>query len=1137
MAFFFGGNFVTDAFNLAFKVPNIFRQVFGESMYERAFMPPFNRLRKEGRYAEARALLVKTFVISQVLVILFMVVVYMLLPWILRMLGAGFKEDALGLPLELARVFLPYMLIISLATFAGSLLRYTQKREFLYGISPAVQNIVLMIFMLVFYKTLGIFSMVYGYLFGSMGFLIVQLPSVRAIWKDLKRPEPKKQVPELGSTRKAFGQGGHLFISSLLNKSIDLVDAAVASLTGIGAISALAYSRRVLDLPVTLFGMAFSTLPAAKAVSDLKGKKKVEDIPGAIALGLKVQFLLLVPVSIFCVCFSTELMTLFFKRGAFSETALNQTSLAFSFFCVGMFPMGMRRFFADIFPAIENARPLIFVSLAGAIVNISLDFLLYQTSLKHGGIALATSISYVTQCLLMFFFLARAGISLSGQGLTEFVTKSSISMVGYAAVMVAIKLWIPEFESFWSLAGFVLVAGGGGLILLLLITVPFLVKRKDDRLRLMLTGGGTGGHVYPSLAVHEILKSHFEIEEVCYLGLKNKPEASIVTKKGLPFKTIVSAPMAGLSPRKILKSLPLLAMGTIQSMAHILKFNPNTVVASGGYVSAPVIVAAAILRPFLKIKIILHEQNLVPGFMNKAASLLADLTFVNFKESAFLMWNTRCVHAGYPVRKEFLTDDENRNVIRQRLGIPEDKFLVVAYGGSIGARSMNQCLAEALPLFAEDGGFFLIHGIGLNQSKAYDAVDDTIVRLEKSLGEQFHREEMEAVDNNGEVFYRGYPYLHDMGDFQKAADLVVCRAGAGAIAEIMALGKPALVIPKRGLPGNHQELNAIELREKGACDLLFETHDPELETDTIAPDFLFKRICLLRSNPEQMKAFQEGARRHYFRNSELAVADAIRDFSDGLPVDYITTIEEPAVVKHQRLFDSLIAHLHELPEEHILRDYYRSKVDEYLKSSHFLVVNKGIKLMSVFRDPELYSYIYEHFSDFKGFLKRNSLSALKESPTFYPEFIPLIEKGIKDSYFETRREAIALYRSFYKELNQEKGLQDLIIKTLKRRFESFEVRSEAIRASVLFLQQSEFEKRNRKFLFSQNMRLRFGLLQAIEDGLKLNCFEDIPEIRKFVKQIMLTNADFVPSFKIREQFKAVAASLRATGEKDEGDTE
>jgi murein biosynthesis integral membrane protein MurJ len=1135
MAFLFGGGFLTDSFNLAFKIPNIFRQIFGESMYERAFMPPFNRLRNAGRFSEARNLLLKSFLISQALVLGCMALIYFALPLILRILATGFEESALKLPLEMAQIFLPYMLLISLATFAGSLLRYTHRNEFLYGFSPAVQNILLMIVMVVFYRSLGIFSMVYGYLIGSFGFLCVQLPAVWKIWKELQQPDKNDDLKKEQALKNAFGQGGNLFFSSLLNKSIDLVDAAVASLTGFGAISALAYSRRIIDLPVTIFGMAFSTLPAAKAISDLKGKKQVDDIPATIAFGIKTQIFLLVPVSIFCLIFSRELMTIFFKRGAFDDLAVQQTSLAFAFFSLGMFPIGMRRFFGDIFPAIENARPLVWVSLIGAVVNIALDFILYQTPLKHGGIALATSISYTTQCLILLYFLKDSGISLLGQGWSTFFSRTALGLAGFVLLLFVFKMGLPEEMGFLALFSRIVVFGVVSMVLFLLITIPFLVKRKDDKLRLILTGGGTGGHVYPSLAVYELLKRQFEIEDTLYLGLKNKPEFKIVPRKGIAFKPIVSSPVAGLSPLRLLHALPVLVMGTFQSLIHILKFNPNTVVASGGYVSAPVVVAAAILRPFLKLKIILHEQNLVPGFMNKVASLLADITYVNFRESAFLMWSTRCVHAGYPVRSEFLEPVENEADLRAGLGIPGKAFFILIYGGSIGARSVNRALARALPELEKMDSIYIVHGVGLNTSEAYHGMNDTVSLLGQSMGERFDPESMAVSDSKGRVFYRAFDYLHDLGQYQKAADLIVCRAGAGALAEVMALGKPALVIPKRGLPGNHQELNAIELREKDACDLLFETYSPEEHTDIIDPKALVHRIALLRDDAQSREFLGKGAARQFFHNSERAVCEALDDMNHGHPVDYITTIEEPAVVRHQRLFDSLIDHLQELPEDHILRSYYRTRAYEYIKSSRFLTVNRGIKLISVFPEPELFDFVFEHFSSFKGFLKRNALHALSQAPHYDPRFCELVLRGIKDPYFEARREAIALFRRFYTEMDHCQEIHDAILKALNRRFLNFEVRVEAIRASVLILDQAGFESATHQFLFSQNMRLRYGLLLAIEDGLNLERITHIAEIRKFTKQILLTNADFVPNFKIREQFKRVASKLRATGDREEGD--
>ncbi len=1127
MAFFFGSNFITDAFTLAFKIPNVFRQVFGESMYERAFMPPFNRLRSEGKLKEARRLLLRTFLISQILVIVCMTLVYFFLPFIIDKLAAGFEEDAQGLPLELARLFMPYMLLISLATFCGSILRYTKKKEFLYGFSPAVQNMLLLITMILFYKSLGIVSMVYGYLIGSVGFLLVQLPSVIKIYRDLGREEDVKESKGFskGETKKAFGQGGNILASSLFNKSIDLVDAAVATLTVNGAVTALMYSRRILDLPVTLFGMAFSSLPVSKAVSDLKGKKKGVDIPAAIAMGVKTQFILMVPISVFCLIYGHELMTLFFKRGEFDEQALKLTSVAFFFFSIGLFPMSLRRFFAEIFPAIEDSRPLIYVSFIGAVVNISLDLMLYRTFLGHGGIALATSISYVVQCMVMIYLLKRASVNLRGQGIGSFVSKSSVAIGLYALAMGGIKLALPEDGNFFFLLAVIILIGGIGLVVFLAVTLPFLIKRSDKKLRVILSGGGTGGHVYPSLAIFDILSKHEEIEDVCYLGMKTKPEYKIVTKKGIAFRGIRSAPVAGISAKSLFHSFPNLVMGTLQAMKHILAFNPSLVIVSGGYVSAPVVFAAALLQPFLKLKIVLHEQNLAPGFMNKAASLLVDLSMVNFRESAFLMWNNKCVHVGYPVRKEFLLPKQDANLMKQKLGIPSDRFLVLAYGGSIGARTINRSFVQALPKFAQSKKFYLVHGIGMNQSSAYHALNDTRALLEE-MDFNFDPEAFKGRDNDGEVFYEGHAYLHNLCDYQRAADLIVCRAGAGALAEIMALGKPALVIPKRGLPGDHQELNAIELRAKGACELLFESYSLESNTEWVDPDALFKTVLSLAGKREELLSMSKHAGASFYSNTEHAVANAIADCFHERPLNHITQITEPASIKHQRLFDSLVSHLEEQPSDHVMVQYYRSKLEGYLRSSHFLQVNKGIKLIGVFKDPQLYNYIYENFDQFKGFLKRNSLFALAKAVSYQPEFETMVLKGLDDSYFETRLRAIGLYRRFYRELNRQRAICDKIHSIALNKRESYEVRSDAIAASVLFLNQTQYIDSMNKFLFARNVRLREGVLRGVELGIKENRFDNFHEVSKFLKQMLLTNSDFQAHFHIRDQFKNTAVVLR-----------
>ena len=160
---------------------------------------------------------------------------------------------------------------------------------------------------------------------------------------------------------------------------------------------------------------------------------------------------------------------------------------------------------------------------------------------------------------------------------------------------------------------------------------------RDKPMRVLLTGGGTGGHVYPILAIHDLLTREMVIASTLYVGMRGRAEETIVPRFGIPLRFITTAPISGLSPWRLLPSLGKVLLGTLQALAILLRFRPHLVLAAGGYASAPVCFAAFLLRPLLRAPLVIHEQNVMPGLMNKLASLFADVVMVSFRETSFFL--------------------------------------------------------------------------------------------------------------------------------------------------------------------------------------------------------------------------------------------------------------------------------------------------------------------------------------------------------------------------------------------------------------------------------------------------------------------------------------------------------------------
>ena len=648
--------------------------------------------------------------------------------------------------------------------------------------------------------------------------------------------------------------------------------------------------------------------------------------------------------------------------------------------------------------------------------------------------------------------------------------------------------------------------------------------------RTVLTGGGTGGHVYPAIAIYRRLQQAGLVGEALYLGVRGRAEERIVPQYGIPVDFVPSAPVAGGSLWRKVRALAVVARGSFVAAAKLLRFRPRWVIATGGYVSAPVIFAAFLLKPVLGTKIIIHEQNLFPGALNKLASLLARVVFVSFPETAYFIWSQRCVHSGYPVRLPYLEEGPAQVDAKRELGLGSHARLLLIYGGSMGARSINRALAASIEELSEVENLVIVHGIGLSSTADYDARAEVVESLSRSLGERFDSDTLEGRDGKGRVFYRGYDYLDDLVLYQRAADLIVCRGGAGSLAESVALGKPMLVVPKRGLPGDHQEVNAIGLAEKGAAEVLFERRDEASGVDEVAAREFSALVLSLLSDEERCQALSAGARAAERAGVSRSFATTLRALQEGREPEYLSGAEEPPFVRFQRQFDALVLHLNRTGSDDLYRRLYDLKVDEYLRSPHPMTVNKGIKLVGALRRADKYPFLLDGFDSFQGFQRRNALTALSRARVFDPRFVEVLSKGLKDSYFEARREAVSLYCRFYLEVAEldqpvREAIHSRLLKILHRSTERFEVRAEAIRAAIRFLDEKAFLKEAQPFVHATQIRYREALLDSVEFGLSHELFQDGQAVRQLVDSILITTSDFSPVFRIRERYSRVLREL------------
>ena len=310
-------------------------------------------------------------------------------------------------------------------------------------------------------------------------------------------------------------------------------------------------------------------------------------------------------------------------------------------------------------------------------------------------------------------------------------------------------------------------------------------------MKVLLAGGGTGGHVYPAIAIANKIKEHNPDCEILFVGTKNGIESEIVPKAGFELKTVT---VQGFK-RKIdfdnVKRVFKLCKGLEQSRRIVKKYKPDIVIGTGGYVSGPVLFNAAMSK---KVTIV-HEQNSFPGVTNKILSKVATKVLTSFEDSHKRFpekSQDKLVLTGNPVRKEIL--QARKYISRKNLGISEDKKMVLCYGGSGGSEEINDAMRLVIEnMVKEDVAFIFATG------KVY--YEEFIVSIK---------------DIELKPYQRVMPYLDNMADGLAASDIVIGSAGAISLAEITALGKPSIIIPKAYTAENHQEYNAKSIEAQGA---------------------------------------------------------------------------------------------------------------------------------------------------------------------------------------------------------------------------------------------------------------------------------------------------------------------------------
>ncbi|MDR2191696.1 MAG: undecaprenyldiphospho-muramoylpentapeptide beta-N-acetylglucosaminyltransferase [Endomicrobium sp.] len=355
---------------------------------------------------------------------------------------------------------------------------------------------------------------------------------------------------------------------------------------------------------------------------------------------------------------------------------------------------------------------------------------------------------------------------------------------------------------------------------------------------IIIASSGTGGHIYPGIAVaRELEKKGFK---AVFFISSNAASLEIMKDEGFEY---VAFNLAGM-PRKVSFSFAVFAVkltaAFFKSLKYILKFKARAVFGAGGYISVP----AACAAWFLRKKIYIHEQNSLAGAANKFLNLIASKTFISFEGGKKYFKKKNLVLSGYPVRKEILSVSKQEAC--DALGVAQNIFTVLIFGGSLGAVKLNEIAVKAMAELSSKENIQVLHITGL---KNYDEVSASVKNKKN---------------------YKIFAYMRDIKYAYCASDAVISRAGAGAVFELKALNKPAVLTPYPYAAGNHQFYNAKEL--DGA--IIIEEKD-------LTPQNLCEAVIKLKNASKQEVSAQKPSHKDALLGQVLPAQEIIANTIDG----------------------------------------------------------------------------------------------------------------------------------------------------------------------------------------------------------------------------------------------------------------
>ena len=368
-------------------------------------------------------------------------------------------------------------------------------------------------------------------------------------------------------------------------------------------------------------------------------------------------------------------------------------------------------------------------------------------------------------------------------------------------------------------------------------------------MHILFAGGGTAGHINPALAVAGYIKEHNDDVKISYIGTKSGLESRLVPKEGYDFYTIdVAGFQRKITLKNVKRNISAACKAVTSSIAAkklLEELKPDVVVGTGGYVSGPVLREATKLR----IKTAIHEQNAFPGVTTKMLAPKVDRVMLAIPAAKkYLKLHKEPIITGNPIRQMLIK--ANRDIARKQLGL-DNRPMILSFGGSLGARAINEAVVGLIEWHQNSGSYYHFHGTGKSGVEKMN-------QMLKEIDFNF--------DNN---IIHVTEYIDNMDVLLAAADLVICRAGAITLGELQVCGKASILIPSPYVAENHQYYNAMSLVECGAAEII--------EEKDLTSEALISKVKQLLNDLPRLNQMSQNAKKTAIVDSNKRIYDVIMD--------------------------------------------------------------------------------------------------------------------------------------------------------------------------------------------------------------------------------------------------------------------